>query len=383
VSYIFRKKWWTRVDFGPAATSFSVLRLSNRKLDRERGGSIVNARALLAPNLALEESMQALNKLIAPVVCAVALLASSGAAGYAQITVFGDSLADAGNVFLLTGGAFPPTPPYAQRLSNGPTAVDVLAAHLGLPLTPSLAGGRDYAVGGAETGTGNLLSVLPLVPPAINQLFSDPNFPATGVLAQIQGFNGTVSPQGLTVLWAGPNDIFTAIFTSQDPATVIGPAIGNLAQAVALLYAAGANTILVPGMPNLGHTPLGLGSGNPAGLTALSIVFNALLAQTLAQLEVALPGLNIIEFDTFGFVDAAIANPAAYGFTNVSDPCFDGVSVCANPDRYIFWDPVHPTARSHQLLGDALFAAVPEPATLALFALALAALGICSRRRIG
>ena len=42
-----------------------------------------------------------------------------------QLTVFGDSLSDAGNVFDLSGNTFPP-PPYQQRLSNGPTAVDAV-----------------------------------------------------------------------------------------------------------------------------------------------------------------------------------------------------------------------------------------------------------------
>jgi phospholipase/lecithinase/hemolysin len=96
-------------------------------------------------------------RLAAAFACGIARAAPIGASAYSQLTVFGDSLADAGNVFLFSGGTFPPTPPYAQRLSNGLTAVEVLATDLGLPLTPSLAGGRDYAYGGAETGTGKLL----------------------------------------------------------------------------------------------------------------------------------------------------------------------------------------------------------------------------------
>src|SRR3954447_10825115 len=76
-----------------------------------------------------------------------------GVAGAAPITslyVVGDSLSDSGNAFILTGG-FPPAP-YAQRASNGPVAVERLAADLGVTLTPSAAGGTNYAVMGAATG---------------------------------------------------------------------------------------------------------------------------------------------------------------------------------------------------------------------------------------
>lgn len=325
-----------------------------------------------------------MQKIVATAACSFTLLCSPIVAGYTQLTVFGDSLSDGGNVFQLSGQTFPPAP-YAQRLSNGPTAVEVMAANLGLPLTPSLLGGRNYAYGGAETNVRNYFAVYPGVPPAINMLFSgQPPFPETGVLAQVQSFQslgGTIAPDGLTVLWAGPNDVFEALTLGNNPAGIIAPAMANLGLEAAILYATGARTILMPNMPDLGSIPFGLTSGNPAGLTGLSATFNLFLGQTIAQLEGALPGLNIIEFDTFSFVDAAIANPGVYGFTNVTDPCFDGATVCANPDQYIFWDTVHPTARAHEILGDAFTAAVPEPATPALVAIAMGVFAF-SRRRL-
>ncbi len=81
---------------------------------------------------------------------------------------------------------------------------------------------------------------------------------------------------------------------------------------------------------------------------------------------------------------AIAANPGAFGFTNVTDPCFNGVTVCANPNQYLFWDVAHPTARGHQLLGAPFAAAVPEPSSVVLLAVGVAALTVsCAVPRDG
>ena len=66
------------------------------------------------------------------VALAAALLASVAAAGYAQpytgVYVFGNSRVDVGNLYLLTGGFIPPSPPYLEgRHSNGPVFPEVVA----------------------------------------------------------------------------------------------------------------------------------------------------------------------------------------------------------------------------------------------------------------
>jgi phospholipase/lecithinase/hemolysin len=83
----------------------------------------------------------------------VATVAAPGAP-FSAIYAFGDSLTDAGNVSLATAGLVP-VAPYADRsFTNGPVWVKDLAQSIGLPaIQPSLAGGTDFAYGGAQTGS--------------------------------------------------------------------------------------------------------------------------------------------------------------------------------------------------------------------------------------
>ena len=311
------------------------------------------------------------------VLCLLPAVASAGP--ITSLYVVGDSLSDSGNAFILTAG-FPPAP-YAQRASNGPVAVERLAADLGVTLTPSAAGGTNYAVVGAATGP-----VMATNPPEITDnwaahVYGQTDLKDTGLLTQALEILQTgpiADPAGsLFVVWGGANDLALNPFSGDN-------AIVNLATIIGELYQDGARRFLIPNLPDLSLTPSsqGLTQTERDQLRQLTMGFNVALATAVNSLR-ALPGIQITAFDTYAFLNGVLANPLAYGFTNTTQPCLQGITlaggaVCADPNSYLFWDGVHPTAAGHALLGDAMAAAVPEPASAALLALGL---GVAARLR--
>jgi phospholipase/lecithinase/hemolysin len=125
----------------------------------------------------------------------------------------------------------------------------------------------------------------------------------------------------------------------------------------------------VPGMPDLGNVPflLSMGPGASYFFTQVSIGFNQALQANLP------PGAQY--FDTFSVLSSVISNPGMYGITNITDPCWTGASLCANPENYAFFDKVHPTTAVHEIMGNALYeSVVPEPSTLSFLSLGLVGL---------
>jgi phospholipase/lecithinase/hemolysin len=213
---------------------------------------------------------------------------------------------------------------------------------LGLPpLTHSRSGGNNFAHGGAKTtGSGFFES-----------------FVIRDVDDQVGDFLGsrTVDPNALFVVFAGANDLLGGQTNMSTP-------VNRLATDIGRLITAGARNFLVPNLPLLGYTPRY--NGNPTTLATYNTrteQFNTALATMLDGLEANNPAISLYRFDVALLFTQALANPAAFALTNVTqaaapglepgDTSYDTSQIAANPNEYMFWDDLHPTAAVHAILG--------------------------------
>jgi phospholipase/lecithinase/hemolysin len=263
-------------------------------------------------------------------------LSGASAQSFDQIYVFGDSLSDVGNVSDTTRGDVPPSPPYFRgRYSNGPVWVEYLASKLRLTSNPD----TNFAFGGSTTG--------------------DSRGTPPGLLAQIKSFkaaNSSANPNALYIIWAGANDYLGGATDSTAP-------INNLAMAVKSISVVGAKNIVVVNLPDLGKLPATRTSQRSDFLNNLTQEHNSGLATALNDLRQELSSdINITYLDVNSRFNQVINEPEKFGFTNVTNPCLSNVSVCNNPNQYLFWDDIHPTTATHKLFVELAFSAL-KPAT--------------------
>lgn len=292
------------------------------------------------------------------------------AASYSDLFVFGDSLSDTGNAFIATGGLLPGSNYDSGRFTDGPTTkpattgpvgvwVEQLAMKLGVAdPQPFLAGGTNYAVGGAMTGSSNIQDI-------DNQ-----------VTAFLAGHLLGASPTALYTFWGGANDFF---FGNNTPDTAAGVA-DNLYANIQTLAGKGAKNFLWVNLPPLGLTPSGGSSSDTLNKEVTN--FNQEWAVDITKLQNQ--GINVTGVDTYTLFLQIAQNPGAYGFKNITDPA-QGLSG-VDPNTYLFWDGLHPTTAGHAAIANLAYndltaSPVPEPMSLAFTALGLGALLMAARVR--
>ena len=321
---------------------------------------------------------------VAWLLAGVGLVSAAGAqAAYSNLFVFGDSLSDSGNNFIalggvttpvadMTGNSFIPTYPYASgNYTNGATWAQSFAGATGLGSLPSLGGGTNYAFGGARTSGAGF-------PYSLTE--------QTGMF--LAGYGGVAPSSALYVVAGGGNnarDALAAIAVAPPadaPAIIAATAAAYAADVggiVDALQAKGAQHIVVWDTPNVGLAPAitAFGSTFASLGTTVAGTMNAFLAARLGS-EPA----DVQTLDVFGLMNTVYADPADYGFSNVTDACVQAGVACADPSTYFFWDGIHPTSGGQALLAREMYAlAVPEPGTYGMLIVGLLVVARVARRR--
>ncbi|HEY6414266.1 MAG TPA: SGNH/GDSL hydrolase family protein [Edaphobacter sp.] len=281
--------------------------------------------------------------------CAIALVllafqplnANASTPTYDAIYVFGDSYCDVGNIFFLTKGADPISPPYYNgRFSNGPIWVEHVASSMGLPMKAALLGGTDYAFGGAHV-TGP-------VPTAAGDIPSVPQ----QVGLYLSQHNGKADPNALYILEGGGNDIIDA--TGESPQQVGFQIALGLSESELLLRRAGAKNFLIPDLLDVSLLPVA--QPKAAFARQATLATNKSLNELLF-VEQLLQGIRIRRLNVFSLFQSVVADATHFGFTDITTPCINPVTdtICADPDHTLFWDVYHPT-----VFGHAFFAVITE-----------------------
>lgn len=307
-----------------------------------------------------------------------ALSAPAGASPYTGLVVFGDSLSDAGQL-ADPGGPANATRRFTNRV--GPTYTSGSGEVIG-PVAPILLGERLGLGGlGASTSPVNAAAGIP-----DGDNWAVGGYRTDEILASIVAPGGSVAgsrsrdgylvgraadPNALYYVTGGGNDFLQGRIADADDAA--GSA-RQLAQGVRALAQAGARTIVVWLLPDVGRTPALAGSPLQPAVSALGGAFNAELVAQLATVDAA-----VIPLDIPRLLDEVLANPLRYGLAvgeDLDGTCFDG---CANrnpqyglggatpdPSRLLFNDGVHPTVAGHRLISDYAYSLLAAPWELTL-----------------
>ncbi len=300
--------------------------------------------------------MQKFRPTLAAAAVSLAAVSTGVSAQFSGAYVFGDSLSDAGQ--------------YGARFTTNPglTFPMYVTERYGIGVTPSFTGGTDYGQGGARVN-----SPSPLIPP---------NAPNISIAQQVTQFlaAGPLDPNALYQLQGGANDIL--VLAGQAAAGQITPAqlqagvaqaAADLAVQAVRLQAAGARYLVVYNLPDVGLTPAA-GAQNARGtFTALAGLFNSTLNAGLAS-----AGLQVIQVNAFKLLQEVVANPSAFGFTNVTSVACTTASALnctpatlVTPDAaltYAFADGVHPTTGLALIGAQAAISQIKAPAQMSVLA---------------
>ena len=176
------------------------------------------------------------------------------------------------------------------------------------------------------------------------------------VRSQIATYLRSYTPGANTVLapwWAG---MTTDLVWNYRPVQQV---VSNYAANITQLAKGGGKLFLLPTLVPLYLNP-GLDSPYARSLDYQDI--NARMNQEIQKIQSDY-GVTVFRFDYSQLCSNLLADPAAYGFTNVTSAA---MNYCppGDPNKFLWWDGIHPTTALHHVTSDEIYRCLTPPLVL-------------------
>lgn len=295
-----------------------------------------------------------------------------------SIFVFGDSLSDTGmphGAYAYTHKQAPPASPqkyWRGRWSNGPIWADYIARWMNVSLT-------SFAVAGATAQNlygDNATWISYGVEVPLQNLPQE-----IGIFSQYLASNPNVSmTSSICIVVAGVNDLgwltsnLDVVFNQTALAEFIGSLVGNiLGSASTLATQFNCSGVVVSNLAALQLTPIFF---NTPGSDLLEPVvvdiitsINEALASGVVDLRAQFKNstlTSIALYDMYSMMPKVVSNCSSYHLSNCTSRClstspyemesgpssttnYTVSSICPNPNKFLFWDELHPTSYAHEM----------------------------------
>ncbi|XP_047982266.1 GDSL esterase/lipase At2g31550-like isoform X2 [Salvia hispanica] len=315
---------------------------------------------------------------------------------FPAILVFGDSTVDTGNNNYISTPFKGNHPPYGYnfpegaptgRFSDGRLVPDILASLFGLkeavpPFLDPILSDQDVVTGVSFASAGSGYDALTTSFTRVISMSRQLDY-LNEYVERLQSIVGEkeaaeILSRALVIVSAGTND-FTFNFydfpTRRLEFTI--SQYQNFLQAklqsfIKALYDVGCRKMVVSGLPPIGCLPIQMTVKSPLLRSCCqreneeAVSYNDKLEKVVRQMETDLAGCRILYADVYNPMMDMINNPLKYEFTETKRGCCGTglleagplctplAGVCAEPSRYLFWDSIHPTESTYQILAHKL-----------------------------
>jgi phospholipase/lecithinase/hemolysin len=296
------------------------------------------------------------------IVCFLLLFLSfangQASAQFSKLVTFGDSLSDTGNLASISIDF--PYPFYRNRISDGPVMADYIATSMASNAEASLHldgkfGGFNYAIAG-----GNIVGT-----------------DTEDLGAQIDAFllrgNGSADPTALYLVIMGGNDIraVRSITSSTSAQAEMNAVINTLLAQLQRLIDAGARTFVISNVANIGRLPETIErQANDSSVINRARLYtqyyNANLSKQLSALARS-RAIGLTQLDLYAEFETLVTTASALDFNHTQTGCFDldgfdfhrDCNFGARFDRFVFFDNLHPTAKTNRIISQRLLPLLP------------------------